>query len=425
MNHSTAHDPSSGLVHAAISSRVGTYYDPPQKEGATRLLLRMMRRVTKGRTASEVDREIDRLGAAIGVEAARSSASFYASALARNQRPTLDLLAEMMGQSPTCEQEFERLRGEALSDWRESLNDDSVLVRRAFVRTLLKDHPHGRLSAGTHDSLSRITLADLQALRAIIFPQNELVSWCAGAVDEPFVSDYFGRSSGFCTPNRQSLTIPDPRPPSGTHLVFVDKPERTQTQIILGCLGTSPKDDDHTALLVANTIFGGTFSSRLSQQVRVKRGWSYGATSQLPLDRTRQAFSMWTFPAERDAVACISLKIDLLHQWIERGVSKRELAQAKRYLTNSHPFLFDTAAKRASLLADEMIYGLAPGYFSRQLERIAAVTQKDIAEALPRRLSAENLVIAVVGTSKTLLDPLKKSLGPNVQTTVIPYQATS
>ena len=156
--------------------------------------------------------------------------------------------------------------------------------------------------------------------------------------------------------------------------MIVDKPERTQTQILIGCLGSHTRDEDHVALLVANTIFGGTFTARMTQEVRSKRGWSYGAYSSMPIDRRRQSFSMWTFPKADDAGPCLKLELDMLHDLREKGVTKAELSWAKRYMVRSHCFAIDTAAKRVGLELDQTLYDLPEDYYSRYTERVQAVT---------------------------------------------------
>ena len=83
---------------------------------------------------------------------------------------------------------------------------------------------------------------------------------------------------------------------AGRRLLVVDKPERTQTQILVGTLGTSPHDDDHVPLVVGNAVFGGTFTSRLMKEIRSKRGWSYGASARAGIERQRQSWVLWTFP---------------------------------------------------------------------------------------------------------------------------------
>ena len=82
---------------------------------------------------------------------------------------------------------------------------------------------------------------------------------------------------------------------------------------------------------VANIVFGGMFSSRLMQQIRVQRGWSYGAYSSLPLDRHRQAFSMWTFPKSEDAAACLKLELQMLQDWVNQGITEKELQKRQKH----------------------------------------------------------------------------------------------
>jgi zinc protease len=133
---------------------------------------------------------------------------------------------------------------------------------------------------GTASSLSRIKPDDLQALyRRVVRPENLIFAF-SGDIDRP-------QAEALAEQIRSQLPAgPAPRDEvgepaliAGRRLTFVDKPERTQTQILIGGLGTHPKDEDHLALHVANTVFGGTFTARLTQEVRAKRGWSYGAYS--------------------------------------------------------------------------------------------------------------------------------------------------
>ncbi|MFO0570791.1 MAG: insulinase family protein [Polyangiaceae bacterium] len=117
---------------------------------------------------------------------------------------------------------------------------------------------------------------------------------------------------------------------------------------MIGGLGTHPHDADHIALHVANTVLGGTFTARLMNEIRSKRKRSYGAYSNLPYDRHRQAFSMW-IPKATDAAECIKVELSLLRAWWEKGITARELAWAKRYLVRSHAFSVDTPLQRVGL----------------------------------------------------------------------------
>src|SRR5262249_34669451 len=148
------------------------------------------------------------------------------------------------------------------------------------------------------------------------------------------------------------------------------KPVRTQTQMVIGGLGTHAHDPDHIALVVANTAFGGTFTSRLMQEIRAKRGWSYGASSLFGFDRQREAFSMWTAPSTTDAAACLTLELELLHTFREDGLTAEDLEFVKRYLVRSHAFEVDTARKRVHQRLDAALLDMPAGYHEHYLERV-------------------------------------------------------
>jgi zinc protease len=192
---------------------------------------------------------------------------------------------------------------------------------------------------------------------------------------------------------------------------------------LTGGLGTHPTDEDHLALHVANTVFGGTFTARLTQEVRAKRGWSYGAYSSLPIDRRRQAFSMWTFPKAADAAPCIELQLDMLHKLRTKGITKKELGWAKKFLVRSHAFALDTASKRVGLLLDSELYGLPAGYYEAYLERIKGVSWEAANAAVEKRLSDEDLLITVVGTAAQIGDAIRSVVTNLSSSEVVPFDA--
>ncbi|HSC87527.1 MAG TPA: pitrilysin family protein [Polyangiaceae bacterium] len=387
------------LVHVSIASKVGSLLDPIGKEGAARMLMRLMRRSGAGRSAEQADELVDRIGGHLGAEVTRSTAGFHGGVIARSQAAFLDFTFESLCQPRFAPGEFEQLRQESLAECTERLDDDRARARHFWLRKLFSGHPYGRPSGGTPESLRRVELSDLEELRERLFTRQHMRFAFAGAVDEPMAREAAARFHEALPVGREVAVDPaDPVTPNGRTLVFVDKPERTQTQIVIGCLGTHAHDEDHTALHVGNTVFGGTFTSRLMQEVRAKRGWSYGTSSAVPFDRRRQAFSMWAFPQASDAAPCLELELQLLERWVKDGITARELAAAKKYLTRSHAFAVDTAQKRAALRLDESIYALPPGYQGSYLERVAAVTLEQVNEAIRRRITPEHLVITVLGT---------------------------
>ncbi len=413
------------LVSISVAVRLGALGDPPGAEGATRLMARLMRRSGGGRSAEQIDIEIDSLGGALSADVSASTMAFQGTVIARSLPRFGELLAEVVARPSLNSDELARLKRETEAELIESLDDDRTLARRWFRRKLFAGHAYGRSVSGTTKSIA--TAASPELVRSLyerlIVPSN-LVIGCAGHITENqahALADTI--TAGLASGDRASDDTEDPTAPEGRRLVIVDKPERTQTQIMIGGLGSHPHDPDHYPLVVANTAFGGTFTARLMQEVRSKRGWSYGAYSSLPYVRRRQAFFMWTFPKASDAAECIKLELQLLEKWREKGITKSELGWSKRYLSRSHAFAIDTASKRLGLTLDAELYGLPPGYYERYLEHIKNATLEQANDAIRQRISSDNLLLAVVGTESEIGESVRGAIPNLAHHEIVRYDA--
>lgn len=417
-------DRSLPLVQLGISAHTGALLDPVGKEGLTRLMTRLMRRTGNGSTPEVLDERFDTLGSQLSSDVSITSAGFAGSVISSSLDAYVELAAGVLSRPSFDALELSRLQRETLDEIRELKDSDRALARIWFRTALFAGHPYGRSVLGTEASLGSITSADVRAHYETSMVQGNLLLAIAGDVDRErglgIAQQLF---SPLPTGKQPAATLAAPSPLTGRRLLVVDKPERSQTQILIGGLGTHPTDPDHTALIVGNTIFGGTFTARLTQEVRAKRGWSYGASSSLPFDRQRQAFSMWTFPSATDAAACIKLQLEMLEDWVKNGVTEAELAWAKRYLIRSNVFNLDTAAKRMSLLVDETIYELPKDYYKEYPARVEAVTAAEVNAAIAQRISLDDLLITVVGTEAGLGPALKDAVSDLKEYRVVPFDA--
>lgn len=411
------------LVSLTVATRNGGLFDPPGKEGLTRLCARLMRRTGGGRDPQELDTRVDSIGASIGADVAQSVSLFQGTVIRRSLDAFVEIVGEIIGRPGLAEAEFERLRREVLAGLVESLDDDRGLAQRWFRRKMFEGHPYGRPLSGTATSLSAIHIDDVRE-RARALASSEPLFAFSGDIERAEAEALSDRVLAVFSDSKPiSDPTPEPTMAPGRRLVLVDKPERTQTQILIGGLGTHAHDPDHTALLVGNTIFGGTFTARLTDEVRSKRGWSYGAYASLPFDRRRQAFSMWTFPKADDAAACIELELGMLKTLREKGVTKKELLAAKRYLTRSHAFAIDTASKRVGLELEGRLYDLPPGYHAEYTKRVAAVTLDEVNQALQARLPEKDLLIVVVGTASEIRSAIEAKIPELGSTEIVAYDA--
>jgi zinc protease len=157
------------------------------------------------------------------------------------------------------------------------------------------------------------------------------------------------------------------------------------------------------------------------KEIRSKRGWSYGASARASVDRRRQAWVLWTFPAASDAAPCLKLALDLLDIWVRDGVRPAEVSLVKRYLVRSHAFDVDTAAKRLHQALDVELLDLPGDYFDGWTDHVRAVTPASASAAVANRIRTDDLLAVVVGTASQVLDPLRSAVPGLTEASVVPF----
>jgi zinc protease len=410
------------LVSIVVALRCGSAVDPEGKAGLARVAMRMLRRGCEGMSSEQIDFRIDALGAELAVDTSPSTVALHAQVIARNLDAFVDLLAKLLTSPTFPEIELGRLKRETVAEIVESRDNDRVVAQKALQRTLFEGHPYGRNPGGTTQSVEAIGPGDVAAFCERYLVQSNVVVGLAGDVSEDAAPVVARRIIAGLRPGRPAPDdVPEPAMRSGRRLLFVDKPERTQTQILVAAMGTSPHDEDHAALVVANAVFGGTFTSRLMREIRSKRGWSYGASARFAIDRHRQSWVMWTFPAAQDAAPCLKLAVELMETWVSGGVTPREVKFIQNYLVRSHAFDVDTATKRLHEALDVELLGLPEDYYSHWVEHVRAVDPAAASAAIARRITPDTFLAVVVGTAATVLDAVRGAVPRLAEATSVPF----
>jgi zinc protease len=414
--------PAVPLVSVVVSVRTGAISDPEGKDGVCRFASRMLRRGADGMTSQEIEATIDRLGAELALDVGPSTVSFHGQVIRRNVEPFVALLVRLLGKPTFDPEEIARLRRESAAELVESRDSDRALANLAFRRALFADHAYARSAAGRLSTISRIEKDDVIAAYERHFVRGNAVIGFAGAITENEARTLGAALAGALREGPRGIVTP-PEPPrrEGRHLVFVDKPERTQTQTLIGGLGTWPHDPDHFPLVTATAVLGGTFTSRMMREIRSKRGWSYGTSARLSIERRRHAFTMSAAPGAADCAPCLELELQLLAEFVEKGVTKRELGFIKNYLVRSYAFELDTAPKRLAQAVETELLDLPPDYHTKYVDHVKAVTLESANAAVSARLTANDLVIIVVGTASETLDVVAKAIPDLRSTEVVPF----
>lgn len=409
------------LVDVELVLRTGSVHDPEGLEGLTRVAWRLVRMGTRRLRGHDVEEAIARLGARLSIEISTSYVAIHGAVIRRNLEPFFELLAGLVRAPAFRAADLTQVRREMLAELVAMRDNDRTLAARSFRRFLFQGHPYGRPVSGTAETLRAIRRSDVvEAYDRFFLGRNMLLAVAGdvtrGAIERLVERHLAGLPGG--RPPRDR--VPAPKRQKGRRVLVVDKPDRTQTQVFVGTLGCKAGDPHYYPLVVGNAAFGGTFTSRLMQEVREKRGWSYGAYSRMGTDRQRDAWYMWTFPSAHQVVDCIRLELDLLDDLVAHGVSAGDHRFARRYLVNSHCFDVDTAPKRLEPRIDEDIFGLPAGFHHQYEKRVRAVTRTQANEALRRRLSSRDVGIVLTATAKDLVPELEKLPGVRSVET-IPY----
>lgn len=397
------------LVDLEIALGVGSLQDPAGQEGLAQLTGHLMRRGPRGLSQERFEDRLASLGARLSVQVSMRSTRVRATVLRRHLEPLLDLLAGVIWQPALRARDFAKLKRQARAALIARLDDDETLGALCYREALFGEHPYSRGLSGNAQSLGRIGVHQVKDFYARHIANGAFVIGVAGDVTESearaLVASYFPRIG--CR-KRKSSDVPPTRVRRGRHVVIVDKPERTQTQLFIGTLGARTRDRNLFPLIVSNTAFGGTFSGTLMQQIRAVRGWSYGAYSRLLHSRQRDAWYMWTAPAAEYSADCAALQLDLLEHWVEGGIKKAELRFAQRYLINSHCFDRDTPSKRLEARLDVELLGIPPSYVEKYDQLVARVTRKQANEATRARISHRDLTIVAVATASDVASSFER-----------------
>ncbi len=396
-------DMDAGLVWVQVLFEAGALRDPPGKEGLAHLTARMLLRGTKTRTYQQVVDEVADLGAELDATAQKEVIGLYGDFMPRFGERYAAILADILAHPTFPEREFEQERGLVIEDLLNLRNDDAELARHFFSRFLYRDHPLGRPSMGYLDTVKKLTAEDCRSFYREHARRGNLIVVLAGAMDEAGARRFARRlARGLRAGREERVPLPPPPKVEGLRVLIVDKPERSQTQVILGHPSLGWNDADLFPVLVGNTAFGGTFTSRLMREIREKRGWSYGVSSQVVAGREFGTLAIRFFPASRDTVAAIRVALDMVREVARAGLTEPEVSFARNHLSNQFPFRIETVRRRAEEALANLLYGRPADFLETFVERVRAQTVEAVNAAMGRWYRPDDMVIVVVGTASDI-----------------------
>lgn len=396
-------DPARPVVAVALVLTNGCVDDPPGKEGLAYLTGQMLMRGCAAWDQAALADEIDYLGASLGVTVGRETMTLSGEVLSRNLDALEALITGIIGSPTFPEDELEKLKRRTVAEIAQVVDSDAAVGQRHYIRTMFGAHAYGRPLKGTTASVNGITRDDVVACYEQRVGRRGAFVAASGDITLTRLTRLVNTTVGPLAEQAASKMVVGPAPkPKGVSAVLVDKPDRSQTQVFIGHPSVHAQHPDGMALHVAQTYFGGTFTSVLTQEIREKRGWSYTAHASLSADRHLGTFTLRFAPSVKDTVDAISLAHDLLLSLRDDGPSDEDVAFAKKYLTNSHPFSLDTPGRQLHERLMARLQGRADTFVDEYLQMLAATTPADVRAATARHIDPDNLIVGLVCTAADL-----------------------
>lgn len=392
----------------------GATADPAGKMGVANLTAAMLREGTTTRKSLDIADQAAFLGVNLSPTSSWESSTLSLHTPTAQLDSALALFADVALHPTFPANEFERLRKNRLTELLQIRDQGPAIANLVFPAIVYGNaHPYGLASIGTEASVKSLTTTDLRSYYQTNFKPNNATLIIVGDVNpvriEQKVNELLG---GWQRGNVPQLTYGELPKPATTTIYLVDKPGAAQSSFRIGGVGVPRSTKDYFALTVMNTILGGSFSSRLNQNLRETRGYTYGAGSRFDM---RRAAGPFTASAEIVAAKTDSALLEFMKELngIRQSIPADELSRAKRYLQLQLPGNFETTQQIAAALVPVALYGLPLDYYNNYVQSIEGVTQADVNRVAQQYVNPGSLAIVIVGDRKTVEQGLKSvNVGP-------------
>jgi zinc protease len=371
--------------------------DPPGKEGLATFLTGMMDEGAGDLDSAAFQAKRDELAFKMSFDAGLDYFEGSFQTLSRNRDQSFALLKLALQQPRFDAEPLERVRGQFIVAARQNLEDPDKIASRAWMRTAFPEHVYGRGSDGTPESIAAITAEDLRGLAKKLFTRRTLKVSVVGDIDAESLKRLLDDTFGGLPDSEPPLAIPRPPMPKGPQVNVIDR-DIPQSIIVFGGDGPLRDDPDFIpAFVMSNILGGGGFGSRLTNEIREKRGLTYGISAGIyPLEHAGMFLGQVGTRNDK-AAEVLDLVRATIKRFAEEGPTAEELNDAKTYLTGSYALRFDSNRKIADQLLGIQTQGVGIDYIDKRNALIEAVTLEQVKAQARRLLHPDKMLVTIVG----------------------------
>ncbi len=365
----------------------------------------LLRTGTKNRSKDQLNEEIDFIGAGLST----TSTGVSASGLSKHTEKIIDLMADVVLNPNFTQVELDKIKTRTLSNLAQNKEDPNAISANVFDVVLYgKDHPYGELM--TEENVENITLEMCNNYYDTFYRPNIAMMAIVGDITfenaKELVKKYFGKWEKKDVPN---FEYKKPNKTLVNKIHLVDRPNSVQSILAIGYTVDLPKGHpDLVKISIMNNILGGSFLSRINQNLREDKGFTYGARTSLSSDELIGEFRVSTTVRNSVTDSSITEIIKELKRIRKDGITAEELQTSKNYLTGSFSRSLESPSTIANFSLSKERYNLSKDYYKSYLQRLNSVTLEDIKETAKKYIKPNNMNIVVVGKADEIAENLKQ-----------------
>jgi zinc protease len=397
------------LVSAQLLIASGGEIDPPDRAGLAALTAALLTEGTESRSAPQIAEAVDALGATLDSTARWDASLARVNVLSSKFEEALEILADVVRRPAFRDEEVERIRKQTLDELSIDLAEPSTIARYVAARVVFGPAAYGHSVQGTPGSLPKLRREDLvQTHKKYYRPDNAILVIGGRIGAEAAFRAAEHRFGGWEKPSeplpaREAQGLPEAR----SRVVVIDKADAGQAAVHITRAGLSRTDPDRFRGLVANAVLGGGYSARLNQEVRIKRGLSYGAYSALDLRREVGPFLAVAQTKNESGAEVAGLILGELERLAQEPVAASELVPRKASLSGAYARRLETINGLVDEVGRLALYGLGFDEINSFVDKVEAVKAEEIQKLMSERLATAGAHVVVVGDAKQFLDALK------------------
>ncbi|MEO6325617.1 MAG: pitrilysin family protein [Thermoanaerobaculia bacterium] len=396
------------IVTLVLLIKSGAAEDPLPKIGLAALTAGMLDEGAGGKNSLALDDALSYLGADLKAAATWDGSIVDMEVPVARLEAALPLMADVALRPDFPAKELERVRRDELTGILEARSEPRQIASWGLSRAIFgKGHRYGSPADGDATSLAALSVADLRSFHEKHYrPANAtliVTGDVQGAQLVPLLEKAFGSwAAGGGAP----APVPAPAQLKGRKLWLVDKPGAAQSVIRIGRVGPDRRTSDYEVLEVMNTLLGGSFTSRLNNNLREQHGWAYGAGSGFDYRRTGGVFlAAADVQSKSTGEAMVEFMKEL--ERMKTPPTPKEIERARNFLALRFAEQFETSRQMAAKLAEIVLYDLPIDTFDSFVPKALAVSSDQMVRAARAQIDTGNLAIVIVGDRATIEKPLQ------------------